>query len=230
MLLSLAEEVSDFTPIFRMPLLSSGIGSVTALEAHILTVLLRVVQPRLVFEFGTFLGYSTALFALNSPIWTRIISIDLPKDADLSIQANMTDEETLHLDDIANDRHLRAVRRDRGHPYLSNLSEGDAVVELLEADTRNWMPSKCGLIGSVDFVFVDGGHDYETVSTDSRNAVEMLSSDGLIVWHDTFSEIHGEVTRVLLDQYSHLPLFHVEHTLLTFFSADDSLNRRLTAS
>jgi hypothetical protein len=54
-----------------------------------------------------------------------------------------------------------------------------------------------GLEGAVDFVFVDGGHDFETIASDTERARGMLGGSGVIVWHDFNSGIHGEVTRYM---------------------------------
>src|SRR3989344_2419944 len=36
----------------------------------------------------------------------------------------------------------------------------------------------------MDFIFVDGGHDYSTVKKDTQSALNILDSGGTIVWHD----------------------------------------------
>lgn len=38
--------------------------------------------------------------------------------------------------------------------------------------------------GTADFVFIDGSHDYSTVSHDTELARAMTSCGGVIVWHD----------------------------------------------
>lgn len=38
--------------------------------------------------------------------------------------------------------------------------------------------------GQMDFIFIDGGHDYEIVKNDTQKALEMLSPKGMIVWDD----------------------------------------------
>jgi len=42
-----------------------------------------------------------------------------------------------------------------------------------------------------DLVFIDGAHDFESVSTDMVNAVVMLKDDGLLVFHDYGGEHEG---------------------------------------
>jgi predicted O-methyltransferase YrrM len=38
--------------------------------------------------------------------------------------------------------------------------------------------------GKADFIFIDGGHDAPVVTSDTLKALEMVSPDGVIVWHD----------------------------------------------
>jgi predicted O-methyltransferase YrrM len=35
-----------------------------------------------------------------------------------------------------------------------------------------------------EFIFIDAGHRYEEVLNDSRRALEVLSPNGCVVWHD----------------------------------------------
>jgi hypothetical protein len=52
--------------------------------------------------------------------------------------------------------------------------------------------------GSTDLVFVDGGHTYQYVASDSRHALDMIGSDGVIVWDDCNALSPG-VSRALLE-------------------------------
>ena len=38
--------------------------------------------------------------------------------------------------------------------------------------------------GKAEFIFIDGGHDAPVATSDTLKALEMVSDDGLIVWHD----------------------------------------------
>ena len=40
------------------------------------------------------------------------------------------------------------------------------------------------LVGKAEFIFIDGGHDAPVVTSDTLKALEMVSPDGVIVWHD----------------------------------------------
>ncbi|MFM8376058.1 MAG: hypothetical protein ACKN9P_08415, partial [Phenylobacterium sp.] len=63
----------------------TGIGSISLLEAACMTAMARILRPRRIFEFGTFLGYSTHLFLANSGPGCDVVSVDLGDvSADLS--------------------------------------------------------------------------------------------------------------------------------------------------
>lgn len=49
----------------------------------------------------------------------------------------------------------------------------------------------------MDFIFIDGGHDYETVKNDTEKAFKMISDNGVIVWHDYNKEAHPGVYKYL---------------------------------
>jgi len=67
-----------------------------------------------------------------------------------------------------------------------------------------------------DFIFIDGGHDYETVRIDTENALKMAKDDAVIIWHDYRSKIHGDVTSFVDDFSADHPIIHVQNTMLAF--------------
>jgi hypothetical protein len=116
---------ADPTPL-SIHLPPSGIGSISLLEAACLMALSRILRPRCIFEFGTFLGYSTSLFLLaNSEPDCQVVSVDLGDvSSDLREAANYSDAE-LRSDDRKNDDHLRLTQARLGPLYLWGLSEAD---------------------------------------------------------------------------------------------------------
>jgi predicted O-methyltransferase YrrM len=176
----------------------SGIGSITLLEASALVALTKIIEPKVIFEFGTFLGYSTALFLKNSSPECRVISVDLGDVAEEVSGAAHYSEAELRKDDRKNDNHLRLVQSKQGPYYLKGLTEIDqARLTLIHQDSRSLNVKGNGLEDQVDLVFVDGGHDLETIVSDSGLAKAMIGEDGVIVWHDFNSQIHGDVTRYI---------------------------------
>ena len=65
---------------------------------------------------------------------------------------------------------------------------------------------------SVDLVFIDGGHDLETVQADTAHALRLLRPGGCIAWHDYRNPEFPELTAYLDAK----PLVHVQETWLAF--------------
>lgn len=67
--------------------------------------------------------------------------------------------------------------------------------------------------GECDLVYVDGAHSREYVQSDTRNALEMLSARGTIVWDDYWRRV-PEVHSVLDDMRDLLSLYRIPGTRL----------------
>ncbi len=71
-------EASHPAPVsMKINVPSSDIGSITLLEASAIVSLIKLITPQKIFEFGTFLGYSSALLVENSAADCEVYSIDL---------------------------------------------------------------------------------------------------------------------------------------------------------
>lgn len=84
-------------------------------------------------------------------------------------------------------------------------------ITCLAGDSRNFDFSP--YIGSMDLVFVDGGHDAETVLNDTISAYQLRRPGGVIIWHDCNVQ-HRDVWRLLLALRQGRPLVRVEGTRL----------------
>ncbi|THD70590.1 class I SAM-dependent methyltransferase [Phenylobacterium sp.] len=209
-------EAGDPTPVsMKINVPSSNIGSVTLLEAATLVSLVKLVKPRKIFEFGTFLGYSTSLLVENSADDCAVYSLDL---GDSHVSGKPLDsfaEADLRSDGDINDEYLRGAQGALGPHYTRSLSAADKPrLCLLQQDSRTFDPAAHGLDGSVDIVFVDGGHDTETVTIDTANARKMIGDSGLIVWHDFNSNIHDDVTTFVKGLAKHEVVVCIQHTML----------------
>lgn len=196
---------------------SSGIGSLTMLEAAVLTSLIRLVAPVNLFEFGTFLGYSTAIMATNSLPESRVYSIDLDlPPTHLDFAGSYSDTE-LRSNHVSNDNYLRFVQSKVGAYYLSKLVDNvKAKVDLIKGDSTQMDTQALGLAGKVEFVFVDGGHEFGIIKSDTQKSEELLGGNGIIIWHDFNSKIHSEVTDFLNDYCRKVSVFHVDNTMIAF--------------
>lgn len=64
-----------------------------------------------------------------------------------------------------------------------------------------------------DLVFIDGGHDRETVRSDSLKAFDVLAPGGTILWHD-YKPSFPDVFSVLNELSVNRPLEHIRGTSL----------------
>jgi hypothetical protein len=209
-------EASDPAPVsMKINVPSSDIGSVTLLEAAALVSLIKLVKPRKIFEFGTFLGYSTSLLVENSADDCAVYSLDLGESHVSHTSLDSFAAADLRSDGDVNDEYLRGAQGARGPHYTTSLSTADrSRLRLLQQDSRRFDPAGHGLEGSVDMVFVDGGHDTETVTIDTANARTMIGERGVVIWHDFNSSIHGDVTTFLNGLAEHERVFCIQHTML----------------
>lgn len=116
-----------------------------------------------------------------------------------ALNENFPDAEifTLDLDPDHSDELLKGypeVKRLQGHSMQFNFA--------------HWY-------GTCDLVFIDGGHDYETVKADTGTASRLLRPAGAIVWHDFANPAYPGVKRYL--EESGLPVFHVEDTQMAVY-------------
>jgi predicted O-methyltransferase YrrM len=161
--------------------------------------LLHFSRPEIIFEFGTCVGGSTRVFALNAPR-AKVFSIDLyaPRtDGTIESEANLA----------------RIADRDGG-----SLVRGMPNVFLLRGDSRTYDYSK---IPPCDFVFIDGGHDEETARSDSENAFRMLNPRNpraTIAWHDCAPDLPISVDRLTQEFSEARPIFGVLGLTLRFYS------------
>jgi predicted O-methyltransferase YrrM len=204
------------TPVaLSLQIPSSGIGSITTLEAALLVSLVRLSRPKCIVEIGTYLGYSCRLFLDNSDDHSAVISIDLPDDYRVDAGAGNYSETVLHTDHQKNDEFLRLRQQTSGTVYLSNLdSQLNRRLHLIKADTMTLGASEICAPGSADFVFIDGGHEQGLVHNDSRLAAELIGTDGVIAWHDFGSSIHVDVTQVVGNLAKSSLIISMENTLL----------------
>jgi len=67
----------------------------------------------------------------------------------------------------------------------------------------------------MDVVFVDAGHTYPYVKSDTENALSMLRPGGVILWHDYLQVLHPDVTQCLYEyRLAGLPIYHLRGTTL----------------
>lgn len=182
------------------------------LENALLICALRIVKARRAFEFGTFFGRTALNLALNLAEDGEVFTLDLPASEVESIQS-LTDLE------CARSRANRTTPLDcEGHP-------DGAKIKLLEGNSRTVDLS--ALYGSMDLVWIDGGHDAETVVSDTQKAMRLTRGlQSCIGWHDYGHSDSPDLTKYL----DGLPgLIHAEESNLCLRFSDPAIYAALTA-
>ncbi len=155
-------------------------GSPTLLETFILLAAGRIVNPRRIFEFGTFRGLTTRILAANFPE-AEIFTLDM----------------------------------DQSHAGLFSGTSSELNVRPLEGHSMQFDFEP--YFGTIDLVFVDGGHDYETVKADTETALKLLNpaAKSAIVWHDCGHPSCPGVAQALRERPE--SIFHVEESQMAVY-------------
>lgn len=182
---SFNELIGD-TPAVRL-LEPDGVdGNVSLLELMTLVAMVRSMDPRRIFEIGTFDGRTTLNLAANSHPEARVFTLDLPR----------SDLDATSLRVSSGDRAF--IAKDESGARFHGRPES-ARIEQLFGDSARFDFSP--YTGSVDFVFIDGSHAYEYVLKDTETALRLMSPrGGVVFWHDY--GIWPGVTRALNELFS----------------------------
>lgn len=171
-------------------------GDMLVWELITLCRIVRYRQPAVVFEIGTYLGGTTLQLAANSQAQVHILDLPPPGHKDC-VQPEICNRE---LDVYPDQPGLRF----QGSPYA------DRIHQLLG---DSWAYDFTPYHGGMDLVLVDGSHQYEYVLRDSQNCLNMMSTDGILIWHDYASYAPG-VVRALNELATHVPLVQISETSL----------------
>ncbi len=163
--LILVEDVTKLFPnIFNEEILLAKLhwrfGHVYSNETLIfLCLLVKAMKAKVVFEFGTFTGRTTYNLALNLPDNGVVYTIDS------GIGEDHSNIESRGYESYVVGECFRSAKDRIRKKIVQYIS-----------DSRNFNFDH--LQGKVDLVFVDGGHDYDTVVSDSYNALKMVKRGG----------------------------------------------------
>jgi predicted O-methyltransferase YrrM len=179
-------------------------GGGTRLEELIyLAAVTRLLNPRKIFEIGTFKGRTTTVFALNAPE-AEIVTLDLPPDYAPGRDAYIeTDAELVRLRNPVE--------------FIERYGVSPRCRQIL-CDSKFFDPEPHA--GSVDLAFIDGAHTDEYVRNDTEKIARMMRADGLVFWHDYGGKgrFRG-ITDYLHELAERFPVYRVPGTTLAWAPA-----------
>jgi len=182
-------------------------GSTTDFEAWILAVLAK--QAHRMFEFGTCTGRTAYLWARNSPPDGKVTTLTLGPEQQALYEASE--------DDRLEDTEV-ALEESSFETFLYSGTDVALKIEQLFGDSKAF--DETPYIDQMDLIFVDGSHAYSYVISDSRKALRMIRSGGLVLWHDYDGPLAGRGTdEALVELAGELPLRHIEQTRMVVYRA-----------
>ena len=175
-------------------------GNINFQEGIAIAYIIQGFKPKALFEIGTFDGFSTYHLAKNSPPDAIVHTLNLPVDHSLSDYAHVYSLVEYHSD---TETHERLKESDAAHKVVQHFGNS------LEFD---FSPFR----GRIEFCFIDGGHSYHHLESDTRNAMDILAERGVIVWHD-YNVQHRDIRRFLRALSLKHKLYHIEGTRLVIY-------------
>mgnify|MGYP006084358643 CR=1 FL=1 len=191
---------------FSVPASYKVVGMTSDYESWILSCLSKVSLN--IFEFGTCSGKNTMLMALNSKENSRIVSLTL----------NQNQSKKLSLDKKDNSTSIRNIVNESNYEkFLFSGKKAEKKIEVIFIDSRELNTEK--YLKNFDLIFIDGGHTYSLVKSDSKKAFEMLSNKGIIIWHDyaVGKESCKDVCRFINELEKEKKIFHIKNTSMCYF-------------
>jgi len=191
---------------FSIPSSYKVVGMTSDYESWILSCLSKISDN--IFEFGTCSGKNTMLMALNSKENSKIISLTLNQNQLKKLSSDKKDNNT-SIKNIINESNYEK--------FFFSGKKIEKKIEVIFIDSREFNTKK--YLEKFDLIFIDGGHTYSVVKSDSKKAFEMLSSKGIIIWHDyaVGKESCKDVCKYINELEKEKKIFHIKNTSMCYF-------------
>jgi predicted O-methyltransferase YrrM len=182
----------------------SGKGVETPLdELAYLALITAIKDPKNIFEIGTFRGRTALNFALNSSDNSTVYTLDLPSD-----------DRNSAVNEASKDDKLIIQKSSPNVEYKGKDVEYKIKQICADSTTFDFSP----YFNKMDMVFIDGAHHYSAVKSDTENALKMVKSDGIIIWHDfAIYGDYNDVTRAVLDRIPPNKIIQIDSTSIAIY-------------
>lgn len=185
----------------------SGSGSKKPIdELAYLAFITKVLNPKNIFEIGTYRGRTALNFALNSSNGCTVWTLDLP--------FSERDDGALGFEQLTSADRKLVENSDTGVDYKGKDCEGKIRQMYGNSLSFDFSP----YYNNMDLVFIDGAHYYEAAKSDTLNGLKMLNSGGFLVWHDFANYgAYNDVTRAVLDVLPGKEVIQISNTQLAIY-------------
>jgi len=183
-------------------------GNVSIEEVCKIGLIIAWFKPKMIFEFGTYNGLTTLQMAINSPPGCRIYTLDIPPDSAFA-----------RLLDIGEIDRCLAVKKGAFNFAVGFYFKGSAFSTKIIQLWHDSLKADLSCYGQqFDIIFIDAGHTYPYIKTDTENALKMLRPEGIIIWHDYLQLLYPDVTHCLYDfSIGGLNIYHLRGTNLALY-------------
>ena len=182
------------------------VGMTSDYEAWIISSLSKISKK--IFEFGTCSGKTTYLMGLNSSSDASIVSITL----------NPNELNNIKKEDKDNKVSFRNIIHESMYEkFLFSGKEVEKKIKIIFQNSLHLEHSKYK--NQMDLIFIDGGHTYSVVKSDSEKSFEMLNTNGIILWHDYVpgKRSANDVVKYINEISKKKKIYKIKNTSLCFF-------------
>ncbi len=194
---------------FCIPSNNKIVGMTSNYEAWIISCLSKISNK--IFEFGTCSGKTTYLMALNSPEDSEIISVTLKPENLGNIEKNNQDNKISYRN-IINESIYKN--------FLFTGSKFENKIKVIFQNSLDFDETQ--YTNFFDLIFIDGGHTYSVVKSDTQKAFKMINKNGIILWHDYVPEKTSskDVVKLINEISKKNRIFRIKDTSLCYFKND----------
>ncbi len=191
---------------FCIPSNNKIVGMTSNYEAWIISSLSKVSKT--IFEFGTCSGKTTYLMALNSPENAKIISLTLKPENLINIEKNNLDNK-ISFRNIINESIYKN--------FLFTGSKLENKIDVIFQNSLDFDESQYN--DFFDLIFIDGGHTYSVVKSDTQKAFKMINKNGIILWHDYVpgKTSAKDVVKLINEFSQERKIYSIKDTSLCYF-------------
>jgi len=194
---------------FCIPSNNKIVGMTSNYEAWIISCLSKISKK--IFEFGTCSGKTTYLMALNSPEDSEIISLTLKPENLENIEKNNQDNKISYRN-IINESIYKN--------FLFTGSKFENKIKVIFQNSLDFDETQ--YTNFFDLIFIDGGHTYSVVKSDTQKAFKMINKNGIILWHDYVpgKTSSKDVVKLINEISKKNRIFTIKDTSLCYFKND----------